>query len=534
MAQPIRAPESERGIQTPLAPAAVPGWAAALLDEALRLDRQGRIGEAGERYQAIIGASGVPAPILVEAFRRMGVIHHRRSEPVVARELCTRSLELASQLGDDPLAAEALNALAGFEMEHGALERAGEIYQRALALKGVSDEVRARIEQNLGILANIQGGHGEALEHYERALEACRRAGDERGCAYAYHNLGMVSADQKQWGKAEACFRKSLHLAEQLHDLRLRGLCLLNYAEVHLALQQYEHARRSAEEALGIFEELDTQLAKADAYKMLGMIFRETGRPALAESRLRTAIELAIATGALLSEAEATRELAILRQSMGRNQDALALLSTAYRLFGQLHAQVDLVDVAAKVEELETTYLAVVRDWGQSIESADSYTFGHCERVAGYALAVAEQLGLDQESRTTIRIGAYLHDLGKVKVPHEILNKEGPLAPEELELIKSHPVWGLELLSGIDLPWDIEPIIRWHHERYDGTGYPDALKGDAIPLSAQLICVVDVYDALTTTRSYRPAMTREEALATMEDCRHWWRQDVFEAFLRAV
>lgn len=508
--------------------------AAALLEEAVRLDRQGRIAEAGERYQAIVGSDSVPEPVLAEALRRLGVIHHRRNEPLQARDCCGRSLDLASELQDDKLTAEALNALAGFEMENGSLDRAAEIYGRALALAGVSDDVRGRIEQNLGILANIKGEHASALGHYQRALEACRRAGDERGCAYAYHNLGMVSADQQQWGAAEGYFRRSLHLAELLQDLRLRGLCLLNYAEVHLALQQYDHARRSAEEALGIFDELDTQLAKADAYKMLGMIFRETGRPALAESRLRTAIELAIATGALLSEAEATRELAILRQSMGRNQEALALLSTAHRIFGQLHAQADQVDVAAKVEELENTYLAVVRDWGQSIESADSYTYGHCERVARYAEAVAEQLGLPEVDRTTIRIGAYLHDLGKVKVPHEILNKAGPLSPRETETIKAHPLWGLELLAGIDLPWDIKPIIRSHHERYDGTGYPDGLQGDTIPLAAQVICVVDVYDALTTTRSYRPALTREEALATMQDCRQWWQPRVFDAFLRAI
>ena len=533
MAQPIRLDENDRHPERPPA-STTPAMAVAMLGEAVRLDGQGRITEAGERYQAIIGAGHTTGSVLAEALRRMGVIHHRRNEPLVARDLCARSFEVASGLRDDRLAAEALNALAGFEMENGALERAAEIYGRALALAGMSDDVRGRIEQNLGILANIQGQHESALAHYERALDACRRAGDERGCAYAYHNLGMFSADQKQWGKAEAYFRKSLHLAELLHDLRLRGLCLLNYAEVHLALQQYDHARRSAEEALSIFDELGTQLAKADAYKMLGMIFRETGRPALAESRLRTAIEVAIATGALLSEAEATRELAILRQSTGRNQEALALLSTAHRLFGQLHAQVDQVDVAAKVEELENTYLAVVRDWGQSIESADSYTHGHCERVANYALAVAEELKLDEVDRTTIRIGAYLHDLGKVRVPHEILNKAGPLAPREIDIIKSHPVWGLELLSGIDLPWNITPIIRSHHERYDGSGYPDGLGGDAIPLSAQIICVVDVYDALTTTRSYRPAMTREEALATMQDCRHWWRPDVFAAFLQAV
>jgi putative nucleotidyltransferase with HDIG domain len=95
---------------------------------------------------------------------------------------------------------------------------------------------------------------------------------------------------------------------------------------------------------------------------------------------------------------------------------------------------VDQVDVAAEVEELENTYLAVVRDWGQSIESADSYTHGHCEQVANYALAVAEELKLGEVDRTTIRIGAYLHDLGKVRVPHEILNKAGPLTPREADI----------------------------------------------------------------------------------------------------
>jgi putative nucleotidyltransferase with HDIG domain len=195
---------------------------------------------------------------------------------------------------------------------------------------------------------------------------------------------------------------------------------------------------------------------------------------------------------------------------------------------------VDLVDVSTKVHRLEDTYLAVVRDWGQSIESSDSYTFGHCERVAGYAVAVARDLGLDEAQQTAIRIGAYLHDLGKVRVPHEILNKPTALTPEEFGVIQMHPVWGLELLATVEFPWDIKPIIRWHHEKYDGTGYPDRLKGDEIPLSAQIICIVDVYDALTTTRSYRGAMSHSEAVAKMEEVRGWWRPDVYQGFMRTV
>jgi putative nucleotidyltransferase with HDIG domain len=303
---------------------------------------------------------------------------------------------------------------------------------------------------------------------------------------------------------------------------------------VHIARRRFEEAKANAEQALAIFDRLGARLDKADAYKVLGVVFRETGRFTLAEARLQSAIEQAISTGSVLSEAEASRELARLYQTTGRNQEALQLLNAAHRLFSRLDARVDLVDVTSKTNRLEETYFAVVRDWGQSIESADSYTFGHCERVANYAVAVAETLGADQGQHTTIRMGAYLHDVGKVKVPHQILNKPGKLTDQEFEIIKRHPVWGVELLASVEFPWDIKPIIRSHHERYDGNGYPDRLRGDEIPLAAQVICIVDVYDALTTTRSYRAAMSKPEALARMEADRHWWRPDVYAAFLRSV
>src|SRR5204863_348392 len=157
-----------------------------------------------------------------------------------------------------------------------------------------------------------------------------------------------------------------------------------------------------------------------------------------------------------------------------------------------------------------------VREWGQSIESADSYTYGHCERVAQRAVAVARGLELDDTAQTTIRLGAYLHDLGKVRVPHEVLNKPGPLTREEFEIVQLHPIWGLELLAAVEFPWDLKPIIRWHHERYDGTGYPDRLRGDEIPVAAQIVGIADVYDALTTARSYRPAMSHEPAMPAAE------------------
>jgi putative nucleotidyltransferase with HDIG domain len=499
-------------------------------------DRAGRLDDAVAAYeQAVaIGEKSGERAVLAEAQRRLGVVHHRRNNGVEAKELCRRSYDGALAMGDLVLAGEALNSLGGFEFESGQMAAARTTYQKALELAFSSEELRGRIEQNLGILAAIHGDHAAALNHYQRSLDAFSEAMDERGCAIAYHNLGLIATHQGQFQAAEEHFTRSADIASRFGDVHLQGLCQLNHAEVCHARQQYGDALRRAEAALAIFEQLGVRMDKSGAYKVIGMVFRDTGRHALAEQRLRNAIDLAVETNWVLGQAEASRELARLHQMVGRNQDALVLLNSAHQLFNGLEARVELVDVAEKMASLEETFLAVVREWGLSIESSDEYTFGHCERVATYAVAVAEGLGLDDMQKTTLRLGAYLHDVGKVRVPHEILNKPGRLTDEEFELMKLHTIYGVELLAGVEFPWDLKPLIRWHHEKMDGTGYPDRLRGNEIPIGAQVICIVDVFDALTTTRSYRPALTREAALAELERCRNWWRPDVFQAFMGSV
>jgi len=509
--------------------------AADLLHEARGRERAGCIPEAMACYESAIAAAEKTREhaVLAEALRRLAVVRYQRDDSARARELCQRSYDVARQIDNDLLAAEALNTLGVLDLKTGSLEGARMNFLRALELGGQSRELWARVEQNLGILANIQGELYEALTRYGRSLEAYRGAGDEHGCAIAYHNLGMVSADRQLYDEADRYFGESLEIAERVGDVYLQALCLVNRAELHVARQRFEDARRDSEAALALYDQLGAQGAKADAYRVIGMLYRETGRLALAESRLRSAIELAVTSGSVLNEAEASRELALLYQATGRNQEALTLLNAAYRLFRRVDARRDLVHLGGKLAELEGTYLAVVRQWGESIESSDSYTFGHCERVARNAVAVARALGLDELEQTTIRLGAYLHDVGKLRVPHEILNKPGPLTHEEAEVVQMHTVWGIELLAEVEFPWDLKPIIRWHHEKYDGSGYPDRLKGDEIPVSAQIVGIVDVYDALTTTRAYQPGSPPDGALEQITRSRGWWSERVFEAFLKA-
>jgi len=190
-------------------------------------------------------------------------------------------------------------------------------------------------------------------------------------------------------------------------------------------------------------------------------------------------------------------------------------------------------DAPAPRATLDANYLAAVRGLRLSIESSDGYTFGHSERVAFYASQVAAALGMAEVEIDAVRIGAYLHDIGKIRVPYDILNKAGRLTPAEFAVMKMHPLWGLELLEGVDFPFDVRSTIRWHHEKRDGSGYPDGLRGDEIPLCASIIGIVDVYDALTSARSYRPAMTPADALREMGARRGWWRPEVYDAFLGA-
>ena len=507
-----------------------------LLLEARREEESGSLAAAVNRYGAAIAVASddQELAVLAEALRRLAVILHQRDQTDRAWALCHQSYQVACELGSDVLAAEALNTIGGLHLSSGALEEARRAFLKAIRLGNPSRELRARAEQNLGILANIQGDLEEALTWYQRSLEAYRDCGDDHGRAIAYHNLGIISVDAGSTAWAGKYFEEALELADRTGDVFLQGICLVSRAELDVGRQRFESARELAEEALTRFDQIGAGGAKADAYRVLGMMFRESGRPVQAEARLRTAVALAAASHSALNEAEALHELALLYQATARDQAALRALHAAYGLYKRLQARAELVRVGGKVTEIETAYREVVRNWGRSIESRDSATYGHCERVAEGAVATARVLNLGEELETTILLGAYLHDLGKIRVPQEILMKEGPLTSEEQAVIGMHPLWGADLLANVEFPWDIKGIVRWHHERRDGTGYPDRLSGDQIPVGAQIVGLWDDYDSLTVTRDPRAALTPRRALDELRRRRAAWSPEIFEAFLKVL
>jgi len=167
------------------------------------------------------------------------------------------------------------------------------------------------------------------------------------------------------------------------------------------------------------------------------------------------------------------------------------------------------------------------------IEARDAYTDGHCQRLAGYATALGAAIGLPENQLAALYRGGYLHDVGKIGIPDAVLLKAGALTAEEYAQIQQHPVIGDRLCGQMRSLRQVRPIIRHHHERLDGSGYPDRLKGDAIPLVAQIMGIVDVYDAVTTSRPYKAAATPEQAYEELmgEVKCGWRRRDLVEAFI---
>lgn len=167
--------------------------------------------------------------------------------------------------------------------------------------------------------------------------------------------------------------------------------------------------------------------------------------------------------------------------------------------------------------DMRNIYLDTVKSLSQAIEAKDPYTNGHSQRVGEYACKLAERIGLSQKRIENLKIAAILHDIGKIGIEESILNKPGRLTEEEFDKIKQHPEIGVKIIKDIDFLKDVSGIILSHHERYDGTGYPEGRTHEAIVLEAQILSLADVFDALTSERPYRSAMTVEEALGIIEN-----------------
>ncbi len=201
-------------------------------------------------------------------------------------------------------------------------------------------------------------------------------------------------------------------------------------------------------------------------------------------------------------------------------------------LLARVRSLLRLKQYTDELESAETVLFSLAL----SIEAKDPYTEGHCDRLSRYSVALGQRIGLNEELLVALRRAGTVHDIGKVAVPEHILQKPGKLTAEEWKIMREHPVVGERICSPLRSFRHVLPIIRHHHEKLDGSGYPDGLRGEAIPLTARVLSTVDVYDALITDRPYRKALSSEQAIATMHEevKQGWWDGALILEFERLV
>jgi tetratricopeptide (TPR) repeat protein len=333
----------------------MPTPAKQLLEEGCALQLEGRLRDAAERFATAVDAASAAgdSAVQAESLRRLGVVHHLCGEGEAAVDYCRRSREVALTLPRAILAAEAAMALGNLAQEQGRIDEASAWYQEALEHSTDDIDIAAKLEQNLASLDSLAGKPDGALAHSFRALAAYESAGRVLGCAMAHHNIATIYASQRRWHEAHHACERAAQLAVEGCDSHLAGLCLLSHAEIDLAHERYDEVRKRAEAALAIFDRLGARLDMADAYRLLGTALRFMNMPAVGESRLRSALEIATGSGSPLIEAETSRDLAALYADTRRPEEALRFLDRALALFERLGARRD-------VDELNQRRAALV------------------------------------------------------------------------------------------------------------------------------------------------------------------------------
>lgn len=433
--------------------------------------------------------------------------------------------------GDDlhEVLAEAWELRGRIACEVGDLDDAATAFARQQELAGTlgAEWLVALGDEHLASLDIVQARWDDAITRLELAASRFGAARDARAQLRVLQQLATLCVDLKRWNTAEQTLADAVPRAQQLGDQVRLARLELTRATMAIDRANVERARLSAERALDLARRAGDPGLLADTVAMIGVVAREGGDLDRALQFVEDAERQAVALGddMLLGELACDRVEILARGEQHRL--TLGALNRAYRTLARLLGETGSVERARRLRRLEETFLRVTAHWAARFEGIDHDTTGHVQRVTDLTCEIARRLGVDAGSMMGYRVGACLHDLGKLAIPAAILNKRGRLTADEWAAVKRHPVAGAELLAEADFPWEVRPIVESHHECWDGSGYPHGRAGEEIPLAARIFCVADVYDALVTRRPFKPALEREDALEVM-------RRDVGRQFDPAV
>ena len=502
------------------------------IDRAKQAERDGRWADACEVYENLVRDPEANVSTRLAALRWLGRAYLEQGNRAAALDVLEAAVASADIIGSPAAVAQALIVVGIAYQVGGDLDQAATIYAAARAKAELAgDGARiAMIDQNLGTVAIIRGDLRGALEAFRLSHLGYQTLGMRNHEAQVLNNIALAYMELGELADAEAAYNQAAQAFEEEGDHARQLDLAVNKVQLYIAGRRFDEALTQCEKLLSVATD-DSAPWRGEVFRHIGVIARERGDFATACENLLKAEEHALERGDLLLRADVSEQLAEVYWAQKRHREMLQRLNEGHSLYSQLKAQHRVAQVEKRNGALEARFLEMAKQWGNSIESKDRYTQGHCERVAFFACVLADSAGFNGRSLFWFRIGALLHDIGKIIVPTEVLNKPGKLTEEEWAIMKRHPEAGLELVSDIDFPGDIHAIIRNHHERWDGAGYPDGLKGEEIPFAARILCVADVYDALTTTRSYRPGLTHARAAEIMRSSNGQFDLELLETFL---
>ena len=502
------------------------------IDRAKQAEREGRWTDACALYEQLVRDPDANAHTRLAALRWLGRAYLEQGNRAAAFDVLEAAVAAADVTGSPAAVAQALNVVGIVYQMGGDLDQAAAIYEAARSKAEVAADgaLIAMIDQNVGTVAMIRGELRAALEAFRLSHLGYQALGLRNHEAQVLNNIGLAYMELGEFADAEKAYEEAARAFAEEGD-RARELDLAaNQVQLYIATKRYDEAHVQSEKLLAVSTD-DVPPWRGDVFRHIGVIARERADFDRAAEYLGKAERHAADTGDLLLRADVAEQQAELYWAQKRHREMLQSLNEAHALYSQLKASHRVADVERRNGALESRFVEIAAQWGDSIESKDRYTQGHCERVAFFSCVLADSAGFNSRSLFWFRIGALLHDIGKIIVPTEVLNKPGKLSPEEWEVMKRHPEAGLELVADIDFPGDIHAIIRNHHERWDGTGYPDGLAGENIPFAARILCVADVYDALTTTRSYRPGLTHARGAEIMRSSPGQFDPELLDMFL---
>lgn len=363
--------------------------------------------------------------------------------------------------------------------------------------------------------------------------------------AIAIENARLYEAQQRRLDELMAQYEVGRQMTASTPDLRkllqlvVTEAAKLTGAEIGLVLlTDASGGRLELRAAHGVPEEM---LLDEDRHVDVGVAQRcmEQRRPLLlhagaaelaTEGFIGQSAQCLIAVPLALNE----RVLGVLLLSHSHSPHAFddEHLESAIRLAGQAAVAIQTADL---FDQLHEATIGIMQALGEAIESRDEYTGGHVEEVSGYAVDLAVSLGLGGMEIENIRRGSLLHDIGKIAVGETLLQKRGPLSPEELEAMRQHPEIGAQIVQHVKSLTNVVPLVLYHQEKYDGSGYPQGLRGEEIPLGARIIAVADAYHAMTSQRPYRASMSQDDAVAELLRCAGThFDPAVVDAFLRVL